>query len=344
MLRAWPASLGVSAGVTPEKIPRVIARSPSQQAWEPRSADGRGGSPPAACAWCGASLTAAGAGQVLRGRIRCRRCGAATTDPWPTPEQLEAAYGTWYRPGPGGRFGFGGDLLLARSRGVIAARLDRVAPPGPVLDVGAGEGSLLDALERRGRAGTGLERNDSDPRFRDESIDAVGGDWAAVVLWHALEHLPHPGRAIASAARILVPGGVIAIAVPNNSSLQAQVFGDRWLHLDLPRHLCHLTTASLLAGLRANGFEVREISYLRPGQQVIGWLEGLVGLLPGRPSLYQALRAPEARVSPIGPMRRALSILAGVALLPVAAACAVAEIALRRGGTVYVEAQLPARG
>ena len=313
-------------------------------AWEPRSTPGTGGPAPVACSWCGASFEGDGASEQLTGRLRCLSCGAATTDPWPTGPQLEAAYGNWYRPGPGGRFGFGGDVLLARSRGFIAARLDRVAPPGPVLDVGAGEGSLLDALQRRGREGTGLERNSSDPRFRSESIDQVEAGWAAVVLWHALEHLPDPGTAIREAARILLPGGVIAIAVPDNSSMQANAFGDAWLHLDLPRHLNHQTTASLTAGLERAGFDVELISHLRSGQQVIGWLEGLVGLLPGSPSVYQALRAPEARTRPIGPVRRAMTIAAAVALLPVAAACAAFELASRRGGTVYVEARLTPSG
>lgn len=310
------------------------------EVWEPRSATGSSGAAPTACVWCGARLAADNASEQLTGRLRCHNCGAATTDPWPTESQLDAAYGSWYRPSGGARFRFGGDVVLARSRGLIAARLDRVAPPGPVLDVGAGEGSLLDALERIGREGSGLERSDADPRFRDESIEQVEAGWAAVVLWHALEHLPQPGEAVRAAAAILLPGGIIAVAVPNSSSLQARAFGDRWLHLDLPRHLSHLTTASLIAGLERSGFSVEEVSYVRSGQQVIGWLEGLVGLLPGRPSLYQALRAPAARTRPIGGMRRALTILAGAALLPLAGACAAVEIALRRGGTVYVEGRL----
>ena len=39
--------------------------------------------------------------------------------------------------------------------------------------------------------------------------------------------------------------------------------------------------------------------------------------------------------------RRLLSIVAGVVLLPFAAAGALAEVVLRRGGTVYVEAKRP---
>jgi len=59
---------------------------------------------PTACVWCGAGL---GDGEQLGGRIRCRTCGVASTDPWPTAAELDAAY----RP-DAGRFAGPGDRLL----------------------------------------------------------------------------------------------------------------------------------------------------------------------------------------------------------------------------------------
>lgn len=293
------------------------------------------GTTPARCAWCEAPLDD---GSIhLRGRIRCQRCSAATTDPWPTTEELEAAYGDWYRPEGGNRFSFAGDAILKSTRGLLAGRIDSIAPPGPVLDVGAGDGTLLDALHRQGREATGLERSSDRSDVRDDSLEDVGGEWAAVVFWHSLEHLPEPGRAIREAARLLKPGGVIAVAVPNGESLQAAAFGDDWLHLDLPRHLVHLSATSLQAGLRGSGFAIERTSFSRGGQIVIGWLDGLVGRLPGRPSLYQALRLPPARRTPQSARPRALAIAAAVLLLPVAWVAAAIEVAMHRGGTVYVE-------
>jgi len=296
--------------------------------------------PAETCAWCGAPFDA---GSPRRDRRRsCRRCGAATTDPRPDDAELEAAYGDWYRPeGGGGRFNFAGDAILGRTRGLLARHLDEIAPPGPILDVGAGEGTLLDALAARGRAVTGLERGAKREDFLDAPIETVerGDGWAGVVFWHSLEHMPQPRSAIREAARLLAPGGVLIVAVPNTASIQARLFGDRWLHLDIPRHLVHLSTATLTSGLTGDGFRVGAVSYLRAGQVVIGWLCGLVASLPGGLDLYQALRRPEARIAPLTPTRRIASLAAGVALLPIAAAGAVAEILLRRGGTVYVEAR-----
>jgi SAM-dependent methyltransferase len=293
--------------------------------------------PTTSCAWCSADLTTSGTRR--RGRVECSVCGAATTDPWPSDGEIEAAYGNWYRPDAGARFAFAGDAILGRTRGLLATRIDKIAPPGPILDVGAGDGTLLDALHATGREATGLERGGHRADFRDEPLEAIEGDgtWAGLVLWHSLEHLPAPGDAVTEAARLLKPDGIIAIAVPNNESLQARAFGDEWLHLDIPRHLVHLSTSNLTRGLSAAGFRVDRVSYLRAGQIVIGWLDGLVGRLPGGLDLYQALRRPEARSAELGAAARFGSIVAGVVLLPLAALCAGVEILMRRGGTVYVE-------
>ena len=288
-----------------------------------------------ACAWCGAPLGAAS--KRIHGRIECSACGAATTDPWPTDDDLADAYSR-YRPA-GGRFSGFGDALLRRTRGALAKRIDALAPPGRVLDVGAGDGSLLDALAARGRESLGLEPRPTRPDVIDADIADLDGDWAATVFWHSLEHLRTPGRALDAAAARLAPGGVLVVAVPNGESLQARAFGDRWLALDLPRHLVHLPASTLLEGLRARGFSVERVSHWRGGQVAFGWLHGLVGLLPGHPHLYDSIRRPEARSGPVSRGRRASTLAAAAMLTPVAALASALEVAVRRGGSVYVEAR-----
>jgi SAM-dependent methyltransferase len=293
-------------------------------------------SPATACAWCGAGLpeTADRAG----GRVRCAGCGAATTDPWPSEATLSAAYAGWYRP-QGGRFAGPGDALLRRSRGALARRLDRIAPPGRVLDVGAGDGTLLDALRRTGRDAIGLELVATRPDIRAADIAEIEErDFAAIVFWHSLEHLPRPAAALARAAELLARGGVLVVAVPNSDSLQARLFGDRWLALDLPRHLVHLPASTLIGRLEQLGLEVARTSHLRGGQVVFGWLHGLVGSLPGRPDLYDAIRRAGARRARMSPTRRGATLAGAAALAPLALAGALTEALARRGGSIYVEA------
>lgn len=122
---------------------------------------------------------------------------------------------------------------LIRRHGVHNARfralktrqlLDRLTPgPGDrVLDVGSGDGSLLALLTQRyGVDGVGVDISSTvverslQTGFWDhelyqgdaEQLPFLDGAFDGVVSFDVLEHLPHPGRAIAEAARVLRPGG-----------------------------------------------------------------------------------------------------------------------------------------
>ncbi|HXP21403.1 MAG TPA: class I SAM-dependent methyltransferase [Streptosporangiaceae bacterium] len=293
--------------------------------------------PPATrCAWCDHPFD--GTEEHRAGRVRCARCGVATTSPWPSEEHLNEAYGAWYRP-DSGRFAGLGDTVLRRTRGALARRLHPILPPGPVLDVGAGDGTLVEAFTRHGREAVGLEPYGSGPYIRNAEIEEMGGNWAAVIFWHSLEHLRQPASALSHAASLLVPGGMLVVAVPNATSIQARAFGDRWLALDLPRHLVHLSPAPLLSKIETLGLRVERVSYLRGGQVVFGWVHGLVGRLPGQPDLYDVIRRGDARRTAQGPARRLGTLAAAAVAVPVALAGTAVEVAARAGGTIYVQAR-----
>jgi SAM-dependent methyltransferase len=294
------------------------------------------------CGWCGSSARPSG------GRLAvCGLCGAATTHPPPDEAELRTAYVGSYRP-PSGRFSGGGDRVLRYTRALLAGRLDRLAPPGPILDVGCGEGALLGALISRGRDAVGLEQGDQPAQSRLDvrevdilDFDEQRGEWAAVVFWHSLEHLREPRAALRRACSLLAPSGLLVIAIPNRSSWQARWLGDRWFALDLPRHLVHLPAEALVEAVRESGLEIERVSYWRAGQVLFGWLDGLVSMLPSHPSLYDAIRRPEARATAISPSRRVTTLAAGAALATVATVLAASEVAARAGGSVYVEARRP---
>ena len=268
----------------------------------------------------------------------CGACGAWSVDPPQGDDELDSAYGGWYRR-PEGRFAGFGDRLLRQTRGSIARRIDRIAPPGPVLDVGAGEGALLDALRARDRVARGIDRHRSHPDVEERDLLDTAGTWAAIVFWHTLEHLRDAGRSLDHAASLLEPRGVLIVTMPNASSLQATVFGDDWFGLDYPRHLVHVPATVLLDRLETLGLSVGRVSYWRGGQVIFGWLHGLTGRLPGHPDLYDAIRRPRARQRPMRSSQRLATLLAAAILFPFALLASTAEVALRRSGTVYVEAR-----
>ncbi|MEA2453318.1 MAG: hypothetical protein QOG04_2028 [Actinomycetota bacterium] len=290
------------------------------------------------CAWCHRPFD--GRARPAPGRIVCGHCGVATIDPWPTPEELDRAYGTWYRP-ESGRFSGIGDRIFTLLRGGFSRRLMKLAPTGRVLDVGAGDGSLIDSLRAKGRDAVGLDPYSHRDDFMTAPIEEVEGAWAAIVFWHSLEHVPTPLHHLTEAARLLDRQGVLVVAVPNPASLQARAFGLRWLHLDPPRHLIHIPPPPLTTTLQELGLEVGRLSHYRGGNVVFGWLHGLVGSVVRDLDLYDAIRKPEARSKPMTGGRRLLAIALGALLLPVALVASAIEIVAHRGGTIYVEARRP---
>jgi SAM-dependent methyltransferase len=119
-----------------------------------------------------------------------------------------------------------------------------------VLEIGSGTGWMLGAFRARGWTAAGSERSTAGAiAARDASgVPMFVGDLAAVrpgatcdliVMFHVLEHLADPKGALLDAAARLRPGGALVLGVPNIGSWQARFAGRHWLHLDVPRHLCH---------------------------------------------------------------------------------------------------------
>jgi hypothetical protein len=208
-----------------------------------------------------------------------------------------------------------------------------------LLDVGAGDGTLVRALRARGREATGVDPFADGPDVTPADPASLEGEWAGAVFWHSLEHMRDAGGVLRHVTERLRPGGVVVVAVPNIASLQARAWGDRWFALDLPRHVLHLRSDLLTTRLQELGLDVQRVSHWRGGQVLFGWIHGLVGALPGRPDLYAAIRRPQAQSRPQSRVRQALTLaVAGIAF-PVGAVAAAAEVALRRGGSVYIEAR-----
>jgi SAM-dependent methyltransferase len=134
------------------------------------------------------------------------------------------------------------------------------------LDVGCGTGALLAALRQDGWAVQGVDPDATLARqAREERGLAVFvGDLAAaafpnehfdlVVLWHVLEHLPAPLATLGEVRRVLRPGGVAVIGVPNAASLQARLLGRYWAAYDVPWHLSHFSPGTLGKLLEQAGF------------------------------------------------------------------------------------------
>jgi 2-polyprenyl-3-methyl-5-hydroxy-6-metoxy-1,4-benzoquinol methylase len=199
----------------------------------------------------------------------CLECGHLFADPRPTPEFIFSLYGEVEDP-------LYEDEAEGRSRNFlgILKRLESLVPgKGPIFDVGAATGILLDLARSRGWQPDGIEPSAwgvgvaaakyglSLRQGPFESASLPGDFYAAVTMVDIIEHTPIPFEAAKKANRILRPGGVLALVTPDIHSGSARIAGRRWWHLR-PAHLAFFSRASLAALLGRAGFTiVRERRY-----------------------------------------------------------------------------------
>ena len=189
----------------------------------------------------------------------------------PVPADLSryyppAYYGERRRRVPGSVEWLQGWLYRRRARWITR----RAGRPGRVLDVGCGPGHLLACFRAEGWSAIGTEATPAAaaiPRERHglevaagelNALALPGVSFDAVVSWHTLEHMRDPGAALDEMVRVLKPGGLLLVSVPDFSSVEAQAQPAAWFHLDVPRHLVHFPAEVLRGLLRARGLVVLE--------------------------------------------------------------------------------------
>ena len=74
--------------------------------------------------------------------------------------------------------------------------------------------------------------------YDDDMFDVVR-------LWDVFEHVIDPKGTLAEIARVLKPGGLLVMSLPNPTCLEARLFGAAWAGWDRPRHL-HLFTPAVI--------------------------------------------------------------------------------------------------
>lgn len=217
--------------------------------------------------------------------VTCGRCGHIYQNPRPT----EAAIGRYY---PDDYLPFLGAVEdearwwkrreRAYGRHMRCSAVHRaVGRPGRVLDVGCATGIFLDGMRRLGWQAQGVEPSPAAAEYarrrfgldvltgRLEDSDLPAASFDAITLWDVLEHVHEPRRTLAELARLLRPGGVLVLSLPNPDSLEARLLGPHWLGWDLPRHLNLFRPPQLRAALARFGMPVERIRSFTAGHAVL---------------------------------------------------------------------------
>jgi SAM-dependent methyltransferase len=240
--------------------------------------------------------------------LRCTDCGLTQTSPQPGPEQIGSYYSQSYYGGGASKFSgpvealtqFGNRYRAKKILKALTGNGDRSSKVR-VLDIGCGRAALLACFRKLGCDCYGLER-DEFPKGADlEGIDIHTGSlddrpyadscFDVVVIWHVLEHLHDPVETLEKLAPLMRPGAMIAVAVPNISSLQSKLFRSNWFHLDLPRHLFHFDSRNLGRALEQNGWTIEYSGTFSLEQNVFGFVQSVMNSLRmiGKPNVFYEL-------------------------------------------------------
>ncbi len=275
----------------------------------------------------------------------CSVCGLGHT--LPQPEQLARYYGQEYY---GNRHSFTASYC-ARRRVRFVRKVTEATAHRSLLDVGCGDGAFLLEAKRSGWDVIGTEVEPKGARssglrvFEALEESAALAPFDCVTLWHSLEHLKDPLQALRTIRGMLRPKGMVLIAVPDFGGFQARLFGRRWFHLDVPRHLYHFSKAALVSILRSAGLEVTRTWHQEIELEVMGWAQSaLNSIMPAPNVFFERLRGarlpiPGARGQPVAPAELALNLVLGTALLGLAVPATLISTLFGRGGTLIVAAR-----
>jgi SAM-dependent methyltransferase len=233
--------------------------------------------------------------------VQCRGCGLKRLSPRPSPGELAKYYGSGYNA-------FIGRTRSARKQRLWDALRDtyatadgpprlvglvarwvfdinvRVRPVPPrVIELGCGYGDLLAYLLSRGCDVHGV---DLDPRAAAaatglgvpvhvgtiEDLQAPSSAFDVGVLCHSLEHVPDPGATLAELGRVLKPGGLLHVAVPNGAAAAFAIEGAEWPHVSHPLHFWFFDRRSLMALLERHGFSVMSAYTTSRWHHATAWL------------------------------------------------------------------------
>lgn len=160
--------------------------------------------------------------------------------------------------------------LFLFKRKNIGTMLQKYLPNGGnVLEVGCGDGRQLRKLEA-GYIPFGVEISRPAARAAHASSEKAGGrvvcapatvglaefeagSMDAIVMLSYLEHETDPEGVMRESGRVLKPGGVVIIKVPNYGCLNRTILGRAWSGFRFPDHLNYFTPKSLLAVARRHG-------------------------------------------------------------------------------------------
>lgn len=222
--------------------------------------------------------------------MRCNNCGLIYPSPLPIPSSIDDHYGVPPESYWTDAFLTVEDDYYSGNIRLIEKTLD-IKEGMKALDIGAGIGKCMVALERRGFETYGIEPsstfyqrtqenfNFSPEKFHQESIESAEFEnemFDFITFGAVLEHLYDPFGSIEKALRWTKKGGVIAIEVPNSDWLIAKLINKVYKikgsdfvanisPMHEPFHIFEFTKKTFEEAAKLLNYEIALLEYF-PGQ------------------------------------------------------------------------------
>lgn len=144
--------------------------------------------------------------------------------------------------------------------------------PGKILDIGAGLGFFLSAIENNWDKHA-LELSEYGCNFIKENYSDIKvhqgiledgiypeKSFDVIMFYHVIEHLENPKEVLKSIRKLIKPGGTLIVGTPNIGSFGAKWFKENYRLLG-PAHICLFSKDSLINLMKEEGFHFTNIKY-----------------------------------------------------------------------------------
>lgn len=193
--------------------------------------------------------------------VRCQICGFKFTNPRPNPDEIGAYYESEeYISHSNTQKGLINVLYHWVRRYTLSAKArliqQRMPNKNNLLDIGCGSGAFLAFMAKEGWNCTGIEPSEKARAYAKQNyglavyeplrfFELPAQNYEVITMWHVLEHVHLLNEYIVQLKKLLKPGGLLLIAVPNSQAAEAEHYGAAWAAYDVPRHLYHFAPSDM---------------------------------------------------------------------------------------------------
>lgn len=251
---------------------------------------------PAPCPWCGG--TAPTPRFPALHVVDCPACGLCFASPQLTEPARAALYEREYFASADshalGYDDYEADRpqLLRTFRDRLRQLMRQTPQPGRLLDVGCATGICVEAARELGWEAEGIDHSAYAvevgrtqhglplSRANVEEWESALAPYDAITMWDYLEHIPDPLRILRAAHRLLRPGGVLVLTIPDVGSWPARLFREQWIGYKRDEHVVYFRRTHLRAFLKEAGFDPLFCHYVGKHVRLDFFFQRLAGYAP----------------------------------------------------------------